>query len=159
MSQPCFPAAMESYFAGGLGLLIGLLGLWTGLRKLRTLAQVSAWPTVPGCILERGSRPLAASPQDATDRQHAPLVRYAYKVGGKAFESDVIHPRRVQPPESHTREWALKKADAFPVELTVYYNPVDPAEAFLQPTPKGWLYAILAGSGIALLVGLAFLTG
>jgi hypothetical protein len=148
---------MESIIAGTFGLLIGLGGLWTGFRQLRNRAVLNRWPVTKGKVIERGTyQPNMVMPSAPAFR-HAPLVRYVYQVDGQEFINDRIRPQRMQLPEHNTLKWAEKRAASFPDEVTVYYNPDDPRESFLVLTAKGWLYAVLGASCLALLFGLLWL--
>jgi hypothetical protein len=88
---------------------------------------------------------------------HAPLVKYAYRVGGREFVNDRIRPKRIQLPERNTRKWARKRAESFADEVTVHYNPADPGDSFLVQTTKGTLYTVIGASCLVILVGLSFL--
>lgn len=148
---------MEKILGAGLAFLIGTVGLWTSLKQLRNRATLSRWPTTKGRVIERGtSRPNIATATQSAFR-HAPLVRYTYQVKGIQFTNDRIHAKRIQQPQHNTREWAQKKADSFPDEVLVHYNPEDPAESFLNETSRILLCAVLAASLTAFLFALILL--
>jgi hypothetical protein len=136
---------MEMIFAGVFALLIGVVGLWTGFKQLRNRAELDNWPTTKGRVIERGIfRPPVPTGPPAF--RHAPLVRYAYQVNGKDFVNDFINPKRMQLPRHSTIRWAQKRLAAIPDDVCVHYNPANPAESFLFPTPKLMLYVVIGGS-------------
>ena len=148
---------MENVIAGIFGLLLGIAGIWVGLKALRSRAAVGRWNTTKGRVIERGVYQPNQPMLSARAFRYSPLVRYTYKVDGKDFESNSILPSRIQAPRHSTIKWAHKQADSFGDEVVVHYNPTDPAEAYLVQVSKMTLYFVLLASGFALLVGLLFL--
>ena len=141
---------MESIIAGVFGLLIGTVGLWTGLRALKTRAALDRWPTTSGRVIERGTfTPDYASGPPAF--RHAPLVKYVYQADGKDFVNDRIHPKQIQQPRHNTEEWAQNRAESFPDDVVVHYNSADPGDSFLVQTPKKLLYLVIGVSCLAIL--------
>lgn len=148
---------MEKFLASGFAFVIGTVGLWTSIKQLRNRAMVSRWPTVKGKVIERGTfRPNIATATQSAFR-YAPLLKYAYRVDGSDFINDRIHAQRIQQPQQSTQEWAQKKADSFPDEVVVHYNPQDPGESFLKETSRLLLFGVLAASVSAFLVGVILL--
>jgi hypothetical protein len=146
---------MEAIFAGAFALLIGIVGLWTGLRALKMRATLDRWPTTKGKVIERGTfTPDYASGSPAF--RHAPLVKYVYQVGGKEFVNDRLQPKRIQQPRHNTQAWAQKRSAEFPDDVNVHYNPADPGESFLVQTSKKTLYLVIAASCLAILLSLLF---
>jgi hypothetical protein len=147
---------MEKIATAAFSLLIGVVGIWTALARLRDRRELARWPTARGRVTERGT----FVPQNVGGGppafRHAPLVRYAYTVGGREFSGDSINPKRVQLPTTGSLGWAERRAASFADEVTVRYNPADPAESFLEQTPKRRLYLVIVGSCLALLVGALF---
>ena len=148
---------MENLIAGIFGLVLGLAGLWTGIRALKNRVLADRWHTTNGRVIERGIYQPDQPMRSAPAFRHAPLVRYRYEVGGKEFVSHWILPRHIQLPRHNTKKWAQKQADSFPDEVLVHYNPQDPAESYLTNASKGALMAVLIASAIALLLGCLFL--
>jgi hypothetical protein len=148
---------MESIIAGAFCLLIGIVGLWTGLRALKTRTTLDRWPTTTGRVTERSTfKPDYASGPPAF--RHAPLVRYVYQVGGKDFVNDRIQPKQIQQPRHNTEAWAQQRAAEFPDQVIVHYNPADPGESFLLQTSKRTLYVVIGASFLAILFsGLFFM--
>jgi hypothetical protein len=146
---------MEAIFAGAFALLIGIVGLWTGLRALKMRATLDRWPTTKGKVIEHGTfTPDYASGPPAF--RHAPLVKYVYQVGGKEFVNDRLQPKRIQQPRHNTQAWAQKRSAEFPDDVNVHYNPADPGESFLVQTSKKTLYLVIAASCLAILLSLLF---
>lgn len=148
---------MENLIAGIFGLLLGVAGLWTGFRLLKSRALVENWKTTNGRVIERGTykpnQPMLSAPAF----RYAPLIRYSYEVNGQEFVSNSILPRRIQMPRHSTIKWAERQAQSFPDEVVVYFNPQDPSESYLHNTARSTLYVVLAFSSFALLVGAVFL--
>lgn len=148
---------MENWIAGIFGLLLGLAGVWTGIRALRSRAIVDRWYTTKGRVTERGVYRPNQPMLSASAFRYSPLVKYTYQVDGRDFESNSILPSRIQAPRHSSQKWAQKQADSFADEVVVHYNPTDPAEAYLTQVSKTTLYIVLLASGFALLIGLLFL--
>ena len=148
---------MESLIAGIFGLLLGVVGLWTGIKQLKNRGRFSHWKTTQGKVIERGTYEPNAPMLGPPAFRHAPLVRYAYRVNDRELVNDAIHPKRIQRPQHNTLKWAKRKASSFSDDVIVHYNPEDPSESYLVLTSKISLWAVIAASCFALLVGLLFL--
>lgn len=146
---------MEQLFAGIFGLLLGSSGIWLGLVQLRNLAALAAWKTTKGKVIARGTFRVAFAAAPAF--RFAPLVQYVYHVNGQEFSNDAILPKHIHGPEHSTFAWAQQKADSFPDEVTVYYQPDNPTQSFLVRPTKSKLYLAVAGACVAFLIGAAFL--
>ena len=148
---------MERIISGVFSLLIGTVGLWTGLKQLRNRGALNKWPTTKGKVFERSTFQPDIPALGPPAFRHAPLVRYVYYVGGKEFTNDRIRPKRIQQPQHNTKEWAQKTANSFADEVTVHYNPEDPGESFLVQTSRAVLYIVCGASCLAILLGQLFL--
>jgi len=148
---------MENLIAGIFGAVLGLVGIWTGIRLLKKRTLFDQWKTTSGHVIERGTYSPNQAMLSAPAFRHAPLVRYQYEVDGRNFESIWILPRQIQLPRHGSIKWAQRQAESFADEVVVHYNPEDPAESYLTNTSKGTLYVVLISSSVALLVGLLFL--
>ena len=148
---------MENLISGIFGVLLGLAGLWTGFKLLKSRSLVELWQTTNGRVVERGTykpnQPMLSAPAF----RYAPLVRYSYQVNGKEFVSNSILPRRIQLPRHSTIKWAERQAQSFPDEVVVHFNADDPAESYLLNTSRGTVFIVLAASSFALLLGALFL--
>ena len=148
---------MERIISAAFAFLIGSVGLWAGLKQLRNRVALNSWPTTKGKVIERGTfQPFIPAAGPPAFR-HSPLVKYVYQVSGKEFISDSIRPKRIQLPQHNTKKWAQKKAESFPDEVSVHYNPEDPSESFLLQTSRLMLYVVVVSSCLAILFGLLFL--
>jgi hypothetical protein len=148
---------MEKIAAGIFSLLLGSVGLWTGLRQLKNRRMLSKWKTAPGKVIERGTyRPKIAS-LSASAFRYSPLVKYSYQVNGAEFINDAIHPARIQLPRHSSRQWAQKQAETFPSEVMVYYNSENPGESYLIMTSKLVLATVVALGVLLILIGLVVL--
>src|SRR5262245_14761457 len=148
---------MEKLIAGIFGLLLGLVGAWTGISLLKKRALFEQWHTTNGRVIERGTYLPDHAMLSAPAFRHAPLVRYQYEVATKKFQSLSILPRRIQLPRHSTKKWAQRQAESFADEVVVHYNPEDPAESYLILTSRSILLVVIGASCIALLIGLLFL--
>jgi len=148
---------MEKIVSGIFSLLLGSVGLWTGLRQLKNRRMLSNWKTTPGKVIERGTyRPNIASTSPSAFR-YSPLVKYSYHVDGAEFINDAVHPRRIQLPRHSSLKWAQKQAESFPGEVIVHYNSDDPGESYLLMTSKLVLGTVMALGVLLILVGLVVL--
>ena len=148
---------MEKLASGIFSLLLGGVGLWTGIRQLKNRALLSKWKTAPGKVIERGTYRPNITSLSASAFRYSPLVKYSYQVNGAEFINDVIHPRRIQLPRHSSRKWAQKQAESFPSEVLVYYNPDDPGESYLLMTSKVVLGTVVALGVLLILIGLVVL--
>jgi hypothetical protein len=148
---------MERIISGAFSLLIGAIGLWTGFKQLRNRTQLNNWPTTKGKVIERGTYQPDVPSTGPPAFRHSPLVKYVYQVSGQEFTSDSIRPKRIQLPQHNTKEWAQKKAESFPDEVIVHYNPEDPSESFIIQTSRAMLFIVCVASSLAILLGLLFL--
>jgi len=148
---------MERIISGLFSLLLGLVGLWTGFKQLKNRAVLNRWSTTKGKVIERGTYKPNTPGSGPPAFRHAPLVKYVYEVDGKEFFNNSIHPKRIQLPARNTLKWAQKRADSFPDDVTVHYNPADPGESYLIQTKASILYTVVAVSGLLVLIGLLIL--
>jgi Protein of unknown function (DUF3592) len=137
--------------------LIGTVGVCAGFKQLRNRAALNGWPTTKGRVIERGTFQPNIATLSKNAFRYTPLVKYAYQVNDQDLVNNYIHPKRIQLPQHSTKEWAQKRAESFADEVTVHYNPEDPAEAYLVQTPKRMLYIVIGASSVALLFGVILL--
>jgi hypothetical protein len=116
---------------------------------------LNEWHTTTGRVIERGTF-RATTGTSSPAFSHAALVKYVYQVDGQEFVNDCIRPKQIQLPEHSTKKWAQKKAESFPDEVTVHYNPANPGESFLVQTRKRTLYTVIVGSCLAILFGVFY---
>jgi uncharacterized protein DUF3592 len=148
---------MENLIAGIFGMVLGGVGIWTGIRLLKKRSLFVQWKTTSGRVVERDTYLPNQAMLSAPAFRHAPLVKYQYEVAGKKFESIWILPRQIQLPRHGTKKWAQRQADSFADDVLVHYNPQDPSESYLKLTSKSTLYIVIGASCVAMLIGLLFL--
>ena len=148
---------MENLIAGIFGAVLGLVGIWTGIRLLKKRTLFDQWKTTSGHVIERSTYSPNQAMLSAPAFRHAPLVRYQYEVNGRNFESIWILPRQIQLPRHGSIKWAQRQAESFADEVVVHYNPEDPAESYLKVTSRSTLYIVIGASCVAILIGLLFL--
>jgi hypothetical protein len=120
---------------GGLGI-----SLW-GWRIMQTSRRVAQWPTVTGQI--------ALSELNGSDNDLLPDIRYRYQVDGQSYDSRFEFPSGTHPLPEFNRRYVEKYPRG--AEVTVYYNPQQPADSTLEPGAQGdWMILAL---GILLALG------
>lgn len=126
-----------------VGFVALLLGAWALLRTIdayRASSEVSTWPTIDGRVTES----ILVAVRQANGTRDEPRVTYRYSVDGVDYQS-----RRVSFRTKCSREILSLSSSGFcedkglprattekyPAEqqVTVHYNPNDPAIAFLEP--------------------------
>ncbi len=145
---------------------IGPVGNWQGSNAEARLQ----WPIVRGSILGSRIHPEWIGGENAQLRD-VQTVEFAYQVEDKRY---VAHQEWLLGKWWHNplpllpRSLSYSDAKAYSAgkAVTVYYNPTDPAEAYVRPSELGpWeLFAVVGGGilvvlGILVLVGTFFLSG
>jgi hypothetical protein len=128
----------------------GLLALaFAGVRLLRNNAA-AAWPTAPGMITASGIETVAV-PGRQIRYVPAVAIAYTYDVAGQTFTGAAVG-RDTTPVAEGTAE-AARLLATYPVgaPVTVFVNPANPAEAFLEPAAPDGLFR----PGLLLLAGAA----
>lgn len=119
--MPWFNYAFIYVFAMSFSV-VGLLVWLSAMRMVRKSRVIAAWPTVEarltGCELEA---------KGETSSQV--LVGYHYKVQGREYDGDKIHPEYFPSGDDCHQELYDRLQGAEVVE--VYYNKSDPSEAYL----------------------------
>ncbi len=160
-------------------VLIALLAVPLGISAAAVAARAwrgqhqanaaRAWPCTPGQVLQSGIREVLVRRRVSTHTttyrmamRYEPHIVYVYVVDGVHYQADRLR-MGASIASSDTR--AAERAVArYPTgsDVTVYYNPVDPADATLDPrTTWGtrilWMVALLL-LGIAAVVVVVFLS-
>lgn len=143
---------MEKYIAGIFGFCLGLLGLYTCFAQLRNFSKLDSWKTTKGKVFERGVVESEAGNVRNAGQKFNPLVRYSYQVDNQDFTNDAIYPKHLQGYSAGSSDWAEKEAKKFDDDVTVFYNPENPADSFLRMPSKTTFYII----GIASLIIIFF---
>ena len=143
-----------SRFAGLAFVLLGILGvLGCGYILMKSM-KVRGWPVARGRIVEK-SVGEAKVPSPQVDVYFEPRVKYEYAVDGRTYTGDRVYSTH----QTFDRGDAQKVVDRLPPEVDVYYDPGQPAEAYLFPTSILWPSVGLAGGLLMLLFGLIRLFG
>jgi hypothetical protein len=148
---------VEDLIAGCFGLLLGVVGLLTGIKQLRNRSEFKNWKTTSGHVIERGTHVPNFAMLSVPAYRHAPLVKYSYQVDQKDFVSTSIWPERIQRPQHNTVKWAQKQAASYADQLVVHYNPYNPSESYLVLTSAWMLLMVVAASCLVLVIGGLFL--
>ena len=132
-------------------LMLALLmaGVVVGAYGIHHLLQVLScrnWPTVAGQVRDSSAKPInAQAPERKSHDNLIPQVVYEYKVDGRAYWSDAIcnlkHHRFFGIADAYyagNEEDVLRLLAEYPTDrkVTVYYNPLHPGEAILDPGLK-----------------------
>lgn len=134
---------------GILFLVLGFFSLTAGFLLYRKSVMVRRWPTTEGKIVERRVEPSgqAAAVGPPAFRFQA-VVRYEYSVGGQSYSGGNIFPTIHLGTQSQA-EGLLKK---LATEVTVFYNPQHPEEAYLF-SERSWVPVVAFVFGVACVLG------
>lgn len=138
-------------FVGGFILAFSLLALIGGSVMGYKTLRVRRWPATTGQMLEKevvySDKPVASN--RAT--RYEVKLRYRYKVADKAYVSTNYRPT-VEITRKHE---AQKVIDSLGDEVTVYYNPSNPAEAYLSTNSLAWSILAFIVGVFCTLIGVA----
>lgn len=129
---------------GGFAVILTLCGaglVGAGLAALRRSRAARHWPQAAGTIV---ASEVAADTRHEDSPMYRPTIRYRYAAPGGEFTADQLSATG----RSYGRPGAARRVvEGFPVGRTVMvrYNPVNPAEALLEPGGVGGLWFILCG--------------
>jgi hypothetical protein len=125
----------------GFGALVVLAGQFMA-GKAR---EVREWPTVNGTLLHADTE----RESTADGPRVRPDVQYEYVVEGQTYTSTQFEPGF---PRYDDRSDIAREVNPFQkgAEVEVYYNPAQPAEAYLVARPRGGIVT-LAGYAVGLL--------
>lgn len=130
---PYFPEGAHPHYA----LFFAVAGLMLAAFALASRSQSSRaarWSKVAGRIVASRAegRSSSSSPGSTTRLVYEPVVEYAYAVAGQEYRGTRLS---FGASVASRREWAEGKAAAYPVdrEVTVHYDPDNPAESVLDP--------------------------
>ena len=129
-------------------VVIGLGAILAGGGYVRTSYRMRGYGTTRGLVFKRELMPTGGE-----TRHWAPKPTYRYTVAGVEHTSH----KYTYAIRGSDRKTAQQRLDAIPDEVDVFYDPYDPAEAYLQKhTPR--LGYWLAGGGLVMgLLGLLLL--
>ena len=115
--------------------VIGAAVIVSSFGMLRSAGEMLSWPTVQGVVLSSEVASELASTLGEGRRKpvevYSARVQYEYIVDGRTYQGDRI---AVQYGASTDRYQAVLDAEKFSVgDVTVYFNPENPADALLAP--------------------------
>lgn len=120
----------------GIGLLIG------GGISYRRGTATQSWPTTNGVIT---SSQIYESHDDEGGVSYGLNATYDYTVDDRRYAGDRI--KFVDYTSSRRYALDLQEKYARGTEVTVYYDPADPASSILEPG-AGWVQYLLLGMGV-----------
>ncbi len=133
-------------------IVLGLLVTYVGWSYAALARKMRSYKSVPGRVI---SRAVALVPSGNTRTGvwgqgggYTPQITYRYTVDGVVHESKNVA-RAVR---GYKERFAQAKLDSIPDDVVVWYDPKNPAEAYLEKHGQALGIAILA-------LGIAFLTG
>ena len=140
--------------------IIGFVFMFFGGMLIRTASatekksgEALTWSRAQGEVL---SSSIKRSPSGSKPRFRA-HVSYRYSVNGQEFENDTVFlGGRV----ATLKKKAQATSDHYSVgsSVTVYYDPANPNDSYLENTPQGLGFQKFAGA-VGILLGLLFLMG
>lgn len=132
----------SALFAGGVWLA------WQQHQRLTAYQPASATVLSTGVVTNQDNQ---------GQRTERPSVRYAYQVNGHSYSSNVVTPFN----ESHSGDWAHRVAAPYhPGEtITIYYDPANPAHAYIERTWSVLPWALVAGSSLFLCISVILARG
>lgn len=123
----------------------GAMGLWYGVSLHRLRRRVLSWPRAPGTVIHRDvAQSTRAGKTSVAAFRYEAFVRYRYQVNGSTYTGDKLYLVGWATGSYKNRKHFL---DKIPDEVSVYYNPQNPADACLFPHDLG---SILLGYGVGL---------
>jgi hypothetical protein len=129
---------------------LGVVLLYRGNQDLTLVQKTAGWAKTGGTV--RASS-VESFPQATDGTTYRALVIYEYQVG-----TAILHGSRRsladQQYRSETDAHALVTRYPHGRQVTVFYNPVQPTEAVLEPGAPWRAYGILGTGGVCMLAGL-----
>lgn len=110
--------------------------LYIGVSTIIRGYMADQWPTTTGKVIERttlshGKTHSRAKPSRDT---YGPFVTYSYTVGDNIYNGSILSDGTYY----YTTDEAQAAADAYPAEVTVSYNPLNPGDSIIaNETPWG----------------------
>lgn len=149
--------AVVGFGASGIVVVTGVLGVMLlvgGVKAWRAERhQLATFEPTTGTVL-------ATELATATKNRRKPLVKYEYTADGETYENDKIWPggpmaKQMGPRLSHDYLAQYPEGE----ETTVYYDPADPSNAFIdRSSTKHWYaFAIVVGLGLLVYTAMGFL--
>ena len=119
-------------------LLLNAVFLGVIFFMRRRMATVSQWPSTMGTV---SASYLESRHSSEGGRTNYPVVQYSYQVGGQSYQSSKLAPG---PEVGGTGAGKVVARYPAGVQVMVFYNPQNPAEAVLErKAPAQWLMWLL----------------
>jgi hypothetical protein len=131
-------------------LLFFPLAVWYGVARFRLSQDCPTWPTTPGTITAQRSERGGGK----GGSRYSVGVAYTYTVDGRQYTGTRVSPADTFTAEERDRIVALYRPNS---TRNVSYNPADPTQSVLEPTPDPDAYSGLVVPLVLLPVGLIFL--
>jgi hypothetical protein len=142
---------------GIVALILGILGLiWliNSLYRMYKINQINNWPKVEAVVVTSLARPANATagtqyvdPDNLavttnTADRYLPVVTYNYNVGGRDYQSGnvIFHPAKSYSALDTKNLLGNIRPNS---RISVFYNPRNPAEAYIYNATTSSLWAIL----------------
>jgi hypothetical protein len=154
--QPLLPAGGDAKSLAGF-LFLGLFTLALFMANILTVVPAARWPVINGVVAVSTIENMRDGhiTESPGLRFWAPVVEYAYEVGGHQYRGRRIW---LEMTRAGKQSWAMRFAARYPVGMSVavHYDPSDPGNAALNVASSySWLLLALALvlAGVALVFG------
>lgn len=141
---------MEHYIISIFLIIIGSVATLMGIKLFRFRIKLSNWINTKARVLHKkvDEREILPGTELANFRT---FITYEYKVDGDKHIGNRYNAIELLGGESASlKKMALKEVQKLPDEITVYYNPENPNEAFVNPIG---IFSLI----ISLFIGIPFL--
>lgn len=135
-----------------LFIVLGLVGAITTVRNVLKTRAIADWPTTEADVVRCDYE------IDSSDDQpsYEVIVKYRYRVAGRRYESDRIHPEYMATLDPGAQRPLYQRLKAARV-VQIRYNATDPAEAYLLSGQYGAYFSTFFIGLLAMSGGLCFL--
>ena len=132
----------------------GIAFVLIGYNSMQKAKAAKAWPTVEGRITASEVDSYWKRDRDSgSQRMHQAKIAYEYTVDGENYESTKISFMNTSSSMRSQAQAVVKKYPAGGT-ATIYYNPLNPQEAVLEPGATGGAMFFMAAGGIFALIGI-----
>ena len=132
---------------------IGLFMLIRGFIQFRTMKASQGWPTVAGQVVHASVDVSVSTDSDGMrSRRYTPHVVYSYAVLGQQYTNDKVAIGSKWNYASQARA-ASKLRYQSGDQVTVCYNPEDPAQSVLEPGAMGGVWGTLLIGIVFIIIG------
>lgn len=137
-----------------MGTLLMLAGmgclLYVVIFIQRKVQEVRTWPSVTGQVIEAGLSRSSSGGMETHNTTYGAKITYQYQVKNKVYRASTLKPGGQL--ELSTTSHAGKKLKRYGLnqEVTVFYNPQKPEEAYLEKEEE--VSVLYGGIGIFLIL-------